>query len=94
LLFTQYHDNPRSYPVEQLVEVFSALSAAATNQRPRVQVWPDPHDAWRTACNMATSDHVICITGSFFLAAELRPIVLAHKGLSDPLGISDIIRES
>ena len=94
LLFTQYHDNPRSYPVEQLVEVFSSLSAAATNKRPRVQVWPDPHDAWRAACNMATSDHVICITGSFFLAAELRPIVLAHKGLSDPLGISDIIRES
>jgi dihydrofolate synthase/folylpolyglutamate synthase len=79
LLFTQYHHNPRSYPVEQLVEVFSELSVANGNKHPRVQVRPDPHDAWRAACNIATTDHVICITGSFFLAAELRPIILSQK---------------
>ena len=78
LLFTQYHDNPRSHPVEQLVEVFSSLPAAKRRKRPCVQVWPDPQDAWRAARNMATSDHVICLTGSFFLAAELRPIVLSQ----------------
>lgn len=94
LLFTQYHDNPRSHPVEQLVEVFSSLSTTQQSRRPSIQVWPDPHDAWRAACNIATTDHVICITGSFFLAAELRPIVLAHTGLSGTPGISDIIRES
>ncbi len=78
LLFTQYPDNPRSYPVEQLVRVFSSLFAGQPDKRVCPQVWPDPQEAWRAAYNLATADHVICITGSFFLAAELRPIVLSQ----------------
>jgi dihydrofolate synthase/folylpolyglutamate synthase len=40
-------------------------------------VRPDPLSAWETARALATDDDLICIAGSFFLAAELRPVVTA-----------------
>jgi hypothetical protein len=36
-----------------------------------------PEDAWRSAREHAGSDELICITGSFFIAAELRPHAIA-----------------
>lgn len=34
-----------------------------------------PHEAWQTAMQTAQTGERICIAGSFFLAAELRPLV-------------------
>ncbi|MDX1965045.1 MAG: folylpolyglutamate synthase/dihydrofolate synthase family protein [Pirellulales bacterium] len=43
---------------------------------PRALAVADPATAWELAQNWAANDDVICITGSFFLAAELRSLVV------------------
>jgi hypothetical protein len=43
--------------------------------RPEIHVADQPLEAWAAAQRLAGPDDVICITGSFFLAAELRPVV-------------------
>ena len=39
---------------------------------PKLQIAPEPASAWELAQRGAGPDDLICITGSFFLAAELR----------------------
>ena len=39
---------------------------------PQVHVAADPATAWSLASQLATPRHLICITGSFFIAAEMR----------------------
>jgi dihydrofolate synthase/folylpolyglutamate synthase len=82
LILTRYTINPRSVEAEELAAIAeSALAEAAlaeTSQNrpaPRVLAVQDPIQAWQTALRLAASDDLICITGSFFLAAELRPLV-------------------
>jgi dihydrofolate synthase/folylpolyglutamate synthase len=40
-----------------------------------IQTAPNPTAAWQLARNLATPDDLICITGSFFLAAEMRHLI-------------------
>jgi len=69
IILTQYVSNPRAVPVEQLTAMFrqtwdrTAISAA------------DPLGAWNMARALAKRDDLICITGSFFLAAEVRELI-------------------
>jgi folylpolyglutamate synthase/dihydropteroate synthase len=35
----------------------------------------DPQTAWNLASSIATPEHLIAITGSFFIAAEMRAVV-------------------
>ncbi len=51
-------------------------STLAPLQLPTIHVEPDLKRAWRTARKLAGDDKLICVTGSFFLAAELRPTML------------------
>jgi dihydrofolate synthase/folylpolyglutamate synthase len=68
---TRYTDNPRSVPAEQLAPLWTA--AGDTPFTP----CPTPVEAWRRAREAAGPDDVICVTGSVFLAGELRPTLLA-----------------
>jgi dihydrofolate synthase/folylpolyglutamate synthase len=71
---TRYTDNPRSVPPDQLAGLLRAacdLPAA---------LCPTPADAWRAARDRAGPDDLICITGSVFLAGELRPLLLEESG--------------
>ena len=77
LIFTQYHENPRSYPADKLSEHANTL-ITGRDGRPTVRVLPDPIQAWQFAKAAAGDDALICVTGSFFLAAELRPVILAE----------------
>jgi folylpolyglutamate synthase/dihydropteroate synthase len=40
-----------------------------------ITLCPDPADAYRAARTAARDDDLICITGSVFLAGELRPLL-------------------
>ena len=77
LVLTQYQDNPRGVDVSQL-ETHARAGMQRLNgaDRPQIEVQPMPGDAWRSAHEQACEDDVICITGSFFLAAELRSTVI------------------
>ena len=55
-----------------------AVKASAI-QQPHVRQAPNPAAAFALARELAGPDDLICITGSFFLAAELRPLVAQGK---------------
>lgn len=71
---TKYGNNPRCVPPEQLAEVLAAVAPgkAAT-------IHPTSAEAWAAARAAAGLDDLVCITGSVFLAGELRP-----RLISDP----------
>jgi len=63
---TKYLNNPRAVPVEQLADEVSTVSKIACT------CCDDPAAAWRYLRERVRADDLICITGSFFLAAEMR----------------------
>jgi dihydrofolate synthase/folylpolyglutamate synthase len=68
VILTRYWKNPRGIPPEELATIAEELTPA----RAQVHVAADPQTAWRLAQSTATPDHLIAITGSFFIAAEMR----------------------
>lgn len=73
ILLTSFATNPRNVTPEQLRDMLPEGVAAP------VQLVADARDAFRDARQMATPDDLICITGSIFLAGELRPILVAES---------------
>jgi dihydrofolate synthase/folylpolyglutamate synthase len=65
-VFTQYLSNPRAVPAEELAAVAAELTGA------RHRVCLDPASAWGEVRSLAAADDLICVTGSFFIAAEMR----------------------
>ena len=80
LLLTKYTINPRGLEIEQLQELTQQAlhrptsAEAGTIRQGRIETAPTSAEAWRRAMAIAGPDDLICITGSFFLAAELRPL--------------------
>ncbi len=72
LIVTQFHNNPRSVPVERL----EALAHEKSDSFKSVEILSAPSSkiAVEHALRSAIPDELICITGSFFLAAETRPL--------------------
>jgi dihydrofolate synthase/folylpolyglutamate synthase len=71
IIFTRYQNNPRGMPVAELM----ALAADLGGQT--FQVAADPRAAWDMARRGAQAEGLVAITGSFFIAAEMRPLVIA-----------------
>jgi dihydrofolate synthase/folylpolyglutamate synthase len=67
---TRYTDNPRSVPAEQLAD-----SLRANGDLPAT-ICLTPAEAYCAARAVAAPNDLICITGSVFLAGELRPLLL------------------
>lgn len=72
VIFTLYVDNPRAVPPEEL----RAIAAEQTGRRYRVCAGPT--DAWKAVRSLAAAEDLICVTGSFFLAAEMRRQILTR----------------
>jgi dihydrofolate synthase/folylpolyglutamate synthase len=70
LIATSYLNNPRAVPTEELGRQLAMIS-----DRP-FHMAPDPAAAWKLARRLAAPDDLICITGSFFIAAEVRDLIL------------------
>jgi dihydrofolate synthase/folylpolyglutamate synthase len=78
VFLTQYIENPRATPAESLMATALELRTAAANgdgQGPKLHATVRPADALRLARAVAAAEDLICIAGSFFLAAELRPLM-------------------
>ena len=71
VILTRYRDNPRGVGLDELSGLVEAITT-----RPFHMV-ADPIQAWNRAQSFATSEDLICVTGSFFLVAELRETILA-----------------
>ncbi len=70
---TRYVENPRAVPPR---DVFSAV-LDLTGQAATIASTPD--EALDVARNLTPSDGLICVTGSLFLAAEVRAKVLGFN---------------
>ncbi len=82
VILTRYVDNPRGVPPERLLELIDKLRAELS-QLPNLFTADSPVTAWQKYQAIATPDQLVCITGSFFLAAEMRAIIAT----SDPVRI-------
>lgn len=73
IILTRYLDNPRAVPCDELEQLVATISGFP------VHVAPEPAVAWKLAQRLAGPDDLICITGSFFIAAELRELIVDQK---------------
>ncbi len=80
VVLTRYLNNPRCVPLDVLRSIADEVAADShkDSQRPaasHVMICESPADAWRQVQSLAQPDDLICITGSFFLAAEMRAVM-------------------
>jgi len=73
LILTQYINNPRAVDAGDLLRVAQQIRLQESSSQPVLHATVRPADALRLARLLAQPDDLICIAGSFFLAAELRP---------------------
>jgi dihydrofolate synthase / folylpolyglutamate synthase len=83
VVLTQYQTNPRGVPVEEL-----AAMVQATSQQP-CHLALDAGCAWRLACHLADRSDLICATGSFFIASEMRDLILDQQAAQSLSGLPD-----
>jgi len=83
VILTRYSSNPRGVPIAELNGIAAELSSV-----PR-HLCTDPSGAWGQASRLATKAHLICITGSFFLAAEMRRAIDCAGGTSRHWAVAD-----
>jgi dihydrofolate synthase/folylpolyglutamate synthase len=74
IIVTQYQENPRAVPAHKLFEIVTRF---ATSGRTNVIARAAPKEAWQSAIGSAIPGECICIAGSFYLAAEMRPLIQA-----------------
>jgi dihydrofolate synthase/folylpolyglutamate synthase len=80
LILTQYVNNPRALETEALLALAQSMRFETSGSgplKPVLHACVRPSDAWKVAQAIADPEDLICITGSFFLAAELRPLLIA-----------------
>lgn len=70
VVLTCFQSNPRHVPVETLLR----MAASLTDQP--LHAAADPASAWKLARHFAGPEDLICVTGSFFIAAELRELIV------------------
>jgi dihydrofolate synthase/folylpolyglutamate synthase len=69
IVFTQYTTNPRALPPAELESAAYELTGR------HYSVFTNPAKAWNHLRELANPDDLICITGSFFLAGEMRKLL-------------------
>jgi dihydrofolate synthase/folylpolyglutamate synthase len=76
VVFTQFCENPRAATVEALqYTAHELLASQPESRRACITACDNPALAWQYCRQRATDSDVICIAGSFFLAAEIRPLL-------------------
>ena len=69
IIFTRYLNNPRSAnPIDLLARLNESFTIKATTTE-------SPAEALKLATQELGNDRLLCIAGSFFLAAEIRPLL-------------------
>ncbi len=75
IVVTQYQDNPRGRPAMDVFKIVSRL-CRKTAHLIDVSIAESPTAAWQQFMDSRDPCRAICITGSAFLVAELRPAVV------------------
>ena len=76
---TKYQENPRGVDAIRLAEVVRQSCASrplsTLSERTNVAVFATPKAAWEAVQASAHSQDLICVTGSFFIAAEIKALM-------------------
>lgn len=72
VLFTRFTNNPRATPPEQLATLWAETCPTA---QAKTQIVESSSEALAEARRITRADELLCITGSVFLAGELRPLL-------------------
>ena len=70
IILTKYLNNPRAVPPDRLRHLMQTSGDLPCH------VVETPAEAWQLAQHIATPRDLICVTGSFFIAAEIRELIL------------------
>ncbi|MCU0958740.1 MAG: bifunctional folylpolyglutamate synthase/dihydrofolate synthase [Pirellulaceae bacterium] len=79
VVLTRYVNNPRGVEPRRLYEQARALQQQQGSSRATLHQQADPESAWRLARTLISPAHLVCVTGSFFLAAEIRPFIAQRQ---------------
>ncbi|MCE5303652.1 MAG: bifunctional folylpolyglutamate synthase/dihydrofolate synthase [Planctomycetaceae bacterium] len=79
IILTRYQENPRGVPPELLQTLVASLAARTDLPKmPTVEIAPTPNDAWSAVHRRARPDDLVCVTGSFVLAGQMRRCIAAR----------------
>jgi dihydrofolate synthase/folylpolyglutamate synthase len=83
VVVSEYQENPRAVPTAKLAQLIRAefKRLGRCNAAGCVVEAPQPVDAWKLVASSTGPDELICITGSFFIAAELRRVLLTDPAM-------------
>jgi len=73
IILTEFQSNPRAVPLPELVKLA---------EKSGVKSWetvPDPESACKLLQQQSAPDELICVTGSFFLAVEIRELLKTNE---------------
>ena len=84
VVLTAFIGNPRAVPADELFAVTHRLASRSPH------IASDPAEAWMKARELAGSNDLILATGSFYLAAEMREIVLSSETGVSANGVSPV----
>lgn len=73
-VFTAFHNNPRATLPAELQGLWRAITGRDAH------VFEQSADGFAFCREIASEEDLICVTGSFFLAAEIRPLLRAVSG--------------
>jgi dihydrofolate synthase/folylpolyglutamate synthase len=83
IILTQYLNNPRCLaPTDARRMLEQVLCDSGASPMPTITTCETPALAWRHCETIATPEDLVCITGSFFLAAEMRSLIAGTRPLS------------
>jgi dihydrofolate synthase/folylpolyglutamate synthase len=74
VIITQYQENLRAVPADELLDIAHDVAA---RDRVDAVMRSTPRDAWQFVIESSMPAECICIAGSFYLAAEMRPLIQA-----------------
>ncbi|MDA7977631.1 MAG: bifunctional folylpolyglutamate synthase/dihydrofolate synthase [Pirellulales bacterium] len=77
IYLTKFLGNDRATPPEELLQQGPSASIPSDTFS-KYHICPDPKSAWQAARAASTTDDLICVSGSFFLAGEIRPWIEKH----------------
>jgi dihydrofolate synthase/folylpolyglutamate synthase len=80
VVLTRYLNNPRCVPLDVLRSIAAEVAADGgdgdgKHPAKHAVIRESPESAWNHVQSLVQPDDLICITGSFFLAAEMRTVI-------------------
>ena len=78
VILTAFQSNPRALELKELSRAASLIAGR------QFHLAADPSSAWKAALRLSRPDSLICVAGSFFLAAELRQQIAEEVGEDKP----------